>query len=140
MIKDYELEFSTAQALTGDEASDHVISLGALKDVGAGEPIRPWFRVDTAFDALTSLDVVIQGCDDAAGTNPVTLVTKNFLLADLDADDTALTYPDLPAGVATKDFIRAFYNVNGANPTVGKISGGFVTGTDSKPANVATVY
>lgn len=134
MILDYELELSSKQAIVATAASTNNVDLKAAKDVGVGEPIHVAARVTQAFNNLTSLDVAIQGCDDAAGTNPVTLVTKNFLLAAL-TNNAPLPMPPLPAGVS-KRFLRALYTVNGAAPTTGQVTLGIVPGTDAKPGNV----
>lgn len=136
MWTDKELLLSNAQAITGDADSTNCVDMKALKDIGIGEPVHVYARIAAAFDALTTLDISIRGVDDNARANPVTLLTKNVALAALTLNAT-IPLGSIPAGVATKDFLDANYNVNGANPTVGKITLGFVTGSDAKPGNVA---
>lgn len=137
MILDYELELSSLQAITATAASANNVDTKAVKDFAAGEPVNVWARVGAAFNNLTSLDIAIQGCDDAAGTGAVTLVTKNFLLASLSTANRALPMPSIPAGTR-KRFIRALYTVNGAAPATGTISLGLVPGCCAKPEGSTT--
>jgi hypothetical protein len=140
MITDYELLLSNDQAITATVASTNNVDLKAVKDVAAGEPIQVGARVTEAFNNLTSLDVAIEGCDDAAGTNPVTLATKNFLLAALSTINRALPMPPIPAGGTAKKFLRGKYTVNGTAPTVGKVRLWLAPGLDNKPANKAVTF
>lgn len=73
MILDKELEFSSAQVVTGTAASTNVIDLGVARDIGAGEAME---IVVVAKAALTgTLVATLQGSVDEAFTSPVALET-----------------------------------------------------------------
>lgn len=151
MLLDDSLIFSDKQAVVASAASTVALPLGttaaqgdsgggagavggaAAADVARGEPVQAFAKTGAAFNNLTSLDVEIQGCDDAAGTNPVSILKKTFLLAALGANKY-LPLGSLAAGVKKK-YLRAYYTVVGAAPTQGTITCGLVPHTDGKPQN-----
>lgn len=150
MILDYELELTasggqaiTATARAGGAAPGNYVDSKADADRGVGEPISAWAIVREAFNNLTSLDVQIVGGDavDANGAptwaDEEVLVTKNFLLAALNTVSRFLAgIPSMTAG-SSRRFYTLKFVVNGIAPTTGKISAGFTTAEDQKPANVA---
>lgn len=133
MMLDYELELSSSQAITATASSTKVIDMQAAKDVVPGEAVGVYARVGgVAFNNLTSLLIAIEGCDDAAGTNAVTLVSKSFALAELTANK-GLPMPDLAAG-SVKRFIRGRYTVTGTNPAAGALTVGLVPSPEKAKA------
>lgn len=122
---DAELEFSDSQAITATAASTNVVDATNLGDLGAGQFLPLEVSVKEAFNTLTSLDVAIQESADAAFTTPITLLSQNLLLAALTLNKR-LNYNVVPH--TANGYIRMLYTVNGANPTLGKISAAVVTG------------
>lgn len=133
MIKDYALEFAQNQALRATGAATNAIPLGTTlaanaagvggalaADVAKGQEVGVTVHIDSAYNNLTDLTVAIQGCDDAAGTNPVEIVSKKFLLADVNAV-RFLPFPDLVPGVKKK-YLRAYVTITGTAPATGNIT------------------
>lgn len=141
MITSAQQLFSNAQAIVADAISENVIDLGVAgtpydaqaplhKDIGKGNPIPVLIQVVENFDAATSLTITVE-TDSAAGlsTAPVVLATETILLADLVAGKQTFLQC-LPNGV-TGRYLGIRYNVNGANPTVGKITAGITMGNQT---------
>ena len=138
MILDNRSLLSDKQAITASAVSTNVLDLGQegvmydgtqiLKRKGIGEHIPLYIGVNEDFDALTSLDIIIQESVDAAFTVPLEVMSVSVLLADLKAGYIS-PIDKLPRKV-TKRFLRFSYVVTGANPTVGQISAGFVAAVD----------
>ena len=123
MLLDKQLLLSNAQAITADAASTNIYNTGSAADVGPGTPLRVFLGVDEAFDALTSLDIKLQ-CDSVENfASPKTLWTVNVLLAGLTLG-AKIDLPPVPAGC--EQYLRLYYDVNGSNPTVGKVTAGIV--------------
>jgi hypothetical protein len=151
MILDDSLTFADKQAIVASAAGTVALPLGTTiaqlnsgggagavgganaADIGKGEPVNAFARIGTAFNNLTSLDIEIQGCDDAAGANPVSILKKTVLLAALLAN-TYIPLGALPAGVSKK-YLRAYFTVTGTAPTLGTITVGLVPHGDGKPQN-----
>lgn len=138
MLFDKQSMFSDQQAITASAASTNIIDLGApetpkhaaaaiTQDIGKGRPIPLWVQVTEDFDALTSLQITLQMDTVEAFSSPTTVITTPaILLASLVAGyKTRIDW--VPEGVVER-FIRLNYAVNGTNPTVGKITAGFVFG------------
>lgn len=134
---DTQSYFSKGQAITGDAASANVVDLGLPGTPKHGvAPLTQDFGdnivllqgvVEETFDALTSLDVQIQMDTVEAFSSPTVLLTVNYLLAQLVKGFVMPEINVLPGGV-TQRYLRAYYNVNGTDPTVGKITLGVVQG------------
>ena len=135
MIISNQLLFSDSQAITADAASTNIIDLLAAGipygDAAAGtqdktrlKKIPLLFQVTEAFNTLTSLDVSLQMDTASAFGSPTTIWTHNFLLAGLTLG-ARLPFDILPNKV-TEQYIRLYYNVNGTDPTLGKIFAGIV--------------
>lgn len=121
MRRDSRLLVSNAQAVTGDAASTSHIDLGSDRNIGAGTQL--WFLawLDEAFNTLTSLDIKLQSDTDAGfATALKTHITQNFLLAELTPAGQRLVASPLPLGI--QRYVRAYYEVNGSNPSTGKLS------------------
>ena len=135
MFTDEYLYFSKAQAITGDEESDYYLDKGHLKDVGPGEPLYFCVQVEESFNTLTSMDIQLQSHEDTSfSTGTEILMTKNVLLAGLAVSSAPLGHPAAVTSVNTpivlgvvpydtdERYLRAYYDVNGSNPSTGKIS------------------
>ena len=135
MILNQELLFSDAQAITADAASTNTIDLGqqgtpygdaaALAlDLGRGEPLTLLFQVVEAFNTLTSLTISVQTDDNTGFSSARTVWSHTILLANLTVG-RRLPFEIMPQEL-TERYVRLYYDVNGTNPTTGKITAGIV--------------
>jgi hypothetical protein len=152
MLIDAALEFMSNKAITDDTYGDAYVPLGTTAAQGAstfigagavggnvaaaigkGEPVFAYARVGTAFTVCTSIDVRILAADDNAGTNAVTLITKNFPLSALTAN-TFLDLGMLP-GVGSGKVLSCQVVVNGSNAGAGTLTVGLRPDRDGFPQN-----
>ncbi len=142
MILDNTLVLSDGQAITASAASTNIIDIGAAgtswgassavrRDIGIGTEIPIAVAVTQSFNTLTSLTIALQVDDDAAFGSPTTVATgPAVLLAGLTAG-ALITFPaELPEG-SNERYIRLYYTVGGANPTLGKVTAAVVAGRQS---------
>ena len=119
MLIDQKNVFSDGQAITADAASTNVIDLMAAGR-GPGNSLRAEVLVTEAFNNLTSLDVIVQSSVDEAFSSPISHQKVNVLLASL----TLGKKIDLGRLLdGTKQYVRLYYDVNGTNPSTGKVFG-----------------
>jgi hypothetical protein len=140
MILDKLSLLSDEQAITATAASTNVYDLGApgvvpygniqlRKRLGKSDCKIPLLiQVVEDFDNLTSLDIAIETDDNSGFSSPKEVISHNVLLADLVAGYIC-PIENLPRGV-DEQYIRLKYTVNGAAPSQGKITAGFVGGVD----------
>lgn len=131
MIIDKELIFSDDQAITGDAASTVV-----LNKVKAGGPYKGlWFfvKITAAFNTLTSLDIKLQTSDDNFSSDTVELISVNKVLADINTANTVVVRVQVPLGV--KQYLRAYYDVNGSDPTTGSVFAALVPDVEGSFVN-----
>ena len=139
MILDKQTLLSDAQAITGDAASSNVLDLHALAktaynqaqlrhNVGLGMEIPLLIQVVEDFDALTSLAIIVQTDDNSGFGSPKEILRQVVLLADLKAGFISVI-DKLPRGIKER-YVRVYYDVTGANPTVGKITAGIALAVD----------
>lgn len=138
MIVDNTLVFSDGQAITADAGSTNVVDIGAAgtafghaaavgRDIGIGTEIPIVLTVTEAFNTLTSLTVSVQTDDNAAFSSPKEVASKTYLLASLTLG-ARLSFPaELPEGTDER-YVRLYYDVNGSNPTLGKVFAAIVAG------------
>lgn len=139
-IIDNTLVLSDDQAITGDAVSTNVIDFGEQgtpygwlsaygRDVGEGYMEIPMLvQVTEDFNTLTSLDVVLEIDDNEAFSSATTVVEKSAIpLASLTAGYKVTLLARLPKGI-TERYMRLSYDVNGTNPTTGKIFAAIVAG------------
>jgi hypothetical protein len=140
MIFDAQSMFSDAQAITGDAASTNIIDFGApgtpmhakaaiTQDIGRGRDVPIRIQVVTAFNTLTSLNVIIEVDNDVSFGSAKVLTTTNVALAALVAG-YVLPVSNLPRG-ADERYMRVRYDVVGTDPTAGAITAGFVFGNEA---------
>jgi len=132
MYIDKQTLLSDAQAITADAASTNIYDTGSAGDPGTGNRLECFLVVDEAFDALTSLDIYLETDDNSGFSSAKKLWRVNVLLAGLSLN-AKIDLPPIPSGA--ERYLRYYYDVNGSNPTVGKVTSGFVL-NDQK--NVAT--
>lgn len=138
MILDERALLSDKQAIVATAASTDAYDFGQTgvtydlvtlrRRLGVGMKIPFLIMVNQDFDNLTSLDITLQTDDDSAFGSPTNVLTVNVLLADLVA---GYIFPvdKLPRTIRERYF-RVLYTVNGAAPTVGQITAGFVANVD----------
>ena len=136
MIFDSTNLFSSAQAITATAASTNVIDLGAtgkvvggtanlVRDIGLGQRIPLRIQVVEAFNTLTSLAVTIQVDDNEAFSSPTTVYSQTIALAGLTLGAVFNGLYFVPPKTNER-YVRLNYTVAGTNPTLGKITAGFV--------------
>lgn len=131
MIIDDTLTFSKNQAITADAASTNIVDLGAAgtapghaaavrRDIGIGTNIPIAFHITEAFNTLTSLTVSLQVDNDAAFGSPKTIASTTIAAADLTLGARPQWPAEVPEGT-DEQYVRLYYDVNGSNPSTGKI-------------------
>tara|TARA_Y100001951_G_C11193541_1_gene212911 strand:- start:39 stop:485 length:447 start_codon:yes stop_codon:yes gene_type:complete len=136
MIYDNTLIFSDAQAVTGDEASDNIVDLGATgtpfghanpltRDIGIGTPVPIYAYLTETFNNLTSLTISVQVDTVENFASPKEVASRTYALADLAAGEK-LEFPDFIPEGANQRYLRLFYDVTGTAPTTGAITAGVV--------------
>lgn len=146
MIFDNTLLFSDAQAITADAVSTNVIDLGAtgtpfggrqiVADFGKGKKIPIFVFVTQSFNTLTSLTVAMEVDSVENFASPKEVASRTFLLAELTAG-TELSFPEGILEGTDERYLRLNYNVNGSNPSTGKITAGVVA---ARQTNFARHY
>ena len=128
MILDSQTLFSNAQAIVADAGSTNQIDLSPIAssvilDIGPGNPVPLFIQVVESFNTLTSLTVSVQVDNDSAFGTPTTVVsTAAIPLASLVAGYKFNL--DFVPRLTNERYMRIFYDVTGANPTLGKITAG----------------
>ena len=126
MILDSQEMFSTAQAVTaiGDTASTNQIDTGSVADVGIGEDITVFAKVDTTFTSggAGTLQIVLQSSADNA-TYVDKLLSPVYALAALTAGPILLNaiIPIGPNTVSNR-YLRVVYRIGTAVMTAGAAS------------------
>lgn len=149
MFTDDYLYFSKSQAITASAESTYYLDKSHSKDIGPGTPMYVCVCCEESFNTLTSLDIALQSHEDTGfSTGTETLLTKNFLLADLAINASPLgmpsgvsLYKSLVIGSVPWDtderYLRMYYTVNGSAPSTGKLTSWLC---DRPPANAVFCY
>lgn len=124
MIRDALLLFSAAQAITAAAASTSYLDLGAVRDIGTGEPIYIVVTIDVAFTdsgSDSTLSVDLYGDDtttfgpddqDRLFTIPALAAAGNMYIARLNPTAASLQYR----------YIELFYTPNNGNLSTGSVT------------------
>jgi hypothetical protein len=152
MLMDYEQQLTSVAGASGGENIRPVAATPAYgsrpyfqkgaADIGLGDvDAALLFKVKSDYNSLTSMDIALVACDDAAdpgattaGTNEVVLVTKTFTLAQLVAANGTMRVGVAPPG-SRKKTLRVKCSTTGTTPTTGSLQAWIQTGDDSTPAN-----
>ncbi len=126
MLLDNQTKFSDAQAITASAASDNILDLAVVRNIGAGKNLYLVLFVTTASTDSGSDSTVtpsLQADDNASFSSAATIRTFDTLAA-LTAAGTKRIYklePFTDAGTFER-YIRLYYTVAGGNLTTGAIS------------------
>jgi len=124
MLLDSQLRFSNAQAITAAAGSTNTIDLGAVRDIGTGEPLYVIVSVDVAFTdsgSDSTLTVTLEGDSTTSFTPdgtadlfiiPALAAAGNLYIARLHPGMTPLNYR----------YIRLLYTPNNGNLTTGTVT------------------
>lgn len=119
MLIDRQNQFSDAQSVTATAASTDTIDLGAVRNIGVGEPLYIVFLVTTAFvGAGATVTPSLQTDDNTGFSSAVTVRTYDALPA-LSAIGTQRYYEIEPFTIAGlyERYIRVMYTVAGGTLT-----------------------
>lgn len=138
MILDRTGLLSENQAITASAASTNIKDRGTpgtvygtnaplMGDLGRGTPTPFYVGVTEAFNNLASLTISVQTADDAAFTTNLTTAYTSpaYGPADLVPGARHLVPDEIPVGT-NRRYIRMYYTVVGAAPTMGRITAGVV--------------
>jgi len=139
MILDQNSLFSDAQAITATANSTNHYDLGEMgiaaynniqlkRNLGKAKESPLLIQVVEAFDALTSLQIIVQTDDNDSFSSAKDVMSVTVPLAEL-VQGYICPIDRLPRGIVER-FVRLRYVVSGTAPTVGKITSGFVVAVD----------
>ncbi len=117
MILDEQGMFSNNQPITKTCASENVLDMGN-REVSFGTPVELFIQISEDFNNLTSLTIKVQTSKDEEFSDPVDLIEQIMKLVELKKGAEA-TIKFLPKG--NLGYMRLNYEVDGENPTQGKI-------------------
>jgi hypothetical protein len=126
MILDKEQMFSDGQAVTASAASTNHIDLGALNDIGVGEPLEVLFVAPEAAESAgaSTLVIALETDSQPSFATKVTLAQSGVIAKSAITAGAELWRPKVPAGV--QRYLRAFYTVAVADFTAGTFTAGLV--------------
>lgn len=131
MYVDSQLLFSDAQAITAAAASTNSIDLGAVRDIGTGEPLYVVCSVDVAFTDTGSdstLAVTIEG--DSTTTFTPDGSDALFTFSALSAVGTTKIARLSPGMASNFRYIQLRYTPGGGNLTTGSVTAFLTTNID----------
>ena len=121
MMTDAQLLFSDAQAITVDAASTNVIDLGAVRQIGQGEPMGIAILVDVAADFTTgdeTYEFELQ-TDDSEAFGSAADVHQQLITAARLTAGSLHVIPLSPSILPLLErYIRLRYDVSGTTPTI----------------------
>lgn len=118
MLLDAQLQFSAAQALTATAVSTNVIDLGAVRQIGVGEPMCIVLAAIVAADFTTgneTYQVDIQTDDNSAFSSATTLSSTVITAAQLTLG--AIRVIAVPQ-TGMERYLRLNYTLGGTTPTL----------------------
>lgn len=126
MILDKEQMFSDGQAVTNSQASTNHIDLGAVRDIGVGEPLEVVFvsPVAALSAGASTLTIALETDTQSSFATKVTLAQSGAIAKAAITAGAELWRPKVPAGV--QRYLRAYYTVGTADLTAGTFTAGIV--------------
>lgn len=127
-----------AQTFTGDNVSTNYIDFDKANIVMTNGKAQLVVKTVAAFDALTSLEILLEtDTDSGFATALKQILSYHFLLAALTAGQTLINIP-LPQNIYQR-YMRLKFNVVGSDNTVGSIIAGITDGPEPAVANIDNV-
>jgi len=122
MMYDKLLTFGTDQAVTATAASTDIIDLGAVRDIGNGEPLELVILVtETATSGGSSTVTIDLQTDDNSGfSSAATLASSGAIAKASITAGTELLRVKVPLNV--ERYLRLYYTVATADLTAGKFT------------------
>ncbi len=118
MILDRQNCFSDGQALSGagSAASTDLIDLGAIRQIGVGEPLYVVVNLPVAAGGTTpTLAVALQTDDNSSFSSPTAAFTSPTYAAAALVAGAQFVYPIPPTGM--ERYVRLNYTLGGTSPT-----------------------
>ena len=118
MYLDNQTLLSQGQAVTVDAVSTNVVDLGAIRQLGAGEPISVFIAVTVAADTSSGDETYsfeVQTDDNVGFASPTTLIDQDLPRAYLTAG--RLIIINLPIDRLER-YLRLNYDTGGTTPTI----------------------
>jgi len=141
-MRDAELEFSNAQAVTASAGSTNTVDIGSRREMfGAGEAVGVEVTVETTFaHAGSTLQVSLQS-DDNTGFASATTVWSiaAVAVADLVAGYKFKCPPVPPELFEDEQYLRLYYTVAGGSFTAGKLDAALVPLAGSQTNGYAAI-
>lgn len=124
MIHDALLLFSDAQAVTAAAASTSYVDLGAVRDIGAGEPLYIMVTIDVAFtDSGSDSTLTVDLYGDSSTTFTPDGTTTLFTIPALAAAGAAYIARLSPSAAALQyRYIELYYTPNNGNLSAGTVT------------------
>lgn len=136
MIIDAQNRFSNAQAITAAAGSDNTIDLGAVRDIGNGEPLFVMVTVTTAFtdgSSNSTLTVALEGDSTTSFTPDGT--QDLFIIPALAAAGSTYYYRLAPGmSPLNYQYIRLKYTPNNGDLSTGAVTAALVHGAQAYKA------
>lgn len=126
MFVDNALLFSDAQAVTAAAASTNYLDLGAVRNVGVGEPLYVVVTCDVAMtdgSSDSTLDVILYGDSTSTFTPDASVTLMTF--AALSAIGTT-KIARIPPGLVNYRYLELYYSPNNGNLSTGSFTA-FIT-------------
>ena len=124
MILDAQLLFSDAQAITAAAGSTNTIDLGAVRDIGTGEPLYVVVSVDVAFtdgSSDSTLTVALEG-DSTTSFTPDGTENLGVIPALAAIGDTFIYRLDPGSLPLQYQYVRLKFTPNNGNLTTGSVT------------------
>lgn len=124
MYVDSQLQFSSAQAVTAAAGSTNTLDLGAVRDIGSGEPLYLVVTVTTAMTDAGSDSSVTIAMEGDSTTTFTPDGTENVLLIPAVSAAGASFFAALNPGSLPLQFqyVRLLYTPNNGNLTTGSFT------------------
>lgn len=124
MFMDSQNLFSDAQAITAAAGSTNTIDLGAVRDIGTGQPLYVVVSVDVAFTDSGSNSTLTVALEGDSTTTITPDGTHNLFTIPALAAAGAVYYAPIPPGSAPANYqyIRLLYTPNNGDLTTGTVT------------------
>ncbi|HXH24038.1 MAG TPA: hypothetical protein VNI78_02240 [Vicinamibacterales bacterium] len=121
MLLDAQTLLSDAQAVSADAVSTNIIDLGAVRQIGDGNPLAIVICVDVAADATTGDETYsfeVQTDDNSGFASPTTLIDQDIPRAVLTAGSIHVIPLPTGSNPRLERYLRLNYDVGGTTPSI----------------------